>query len=378
MTHIAALVTLRMVEERGMVFSGVINAVDVHASGAHGRVVLGGVGVLDAPGKTMFEKMLYFEREADWFRRLMIREPRGYPGACVNIVLPPTIPEADAGYVIMEQPDYYPAMSGSNTMCVVTALLETGTLPISEPVTNLLLETPAGLIRVRADCAGGRVTGVTLDNVASFASHLDTPIEVPGVGTVPVDVAYGGMVYVIAEAALFGLEIVPEQGARIVDQALNLLAAARRQLTFRHPENPSIDLIESVHFYAPPKDPANSARNAVVLSHGAIDRCPCGTGTSARMAALHAKGQLPVGSVFRNEGILDTVFTGQVISETRAGHLPAIVPAITGRAWITGFAQYVVAPDDPFPEGFRLGDIWPGSFAGAGEGPLAAGVRGAS
>jgi proline racemase len=358
-----------------MSFSGVISAVDVHASGAHGRVVLGGVGVLDAPGKTMFEKMVYFEQHADWFRRVMIREPRGYPGACVNMVLPPTHPEADAGYVIMEQPDYYPAMSGSNTMCVVTALLETGTLPMVEPVTHLKLDTPAGLIHVRAQCANGRVMGVTLENVASFATHLDVPIEVPEIGTVTVDVAYGGMVYAIADATRIGLTIEPESGAEIVRKALQILAAAREQITFVHPENLAINLIESVHLYTAPKDPANSARNAVILSHGAIDRCPCGTGTSARMAVLHAKGQLQVGEEFRNEGILSTVFTGRVVRETNAGSLPAIIPDVTGRAWITGYAQYIVAADDPFPEGFTLGDIWPGSYAPAGSGVLAAGSR---
>ncbi len=358
-----------------MAFSGVINAVDVHAAGAHGRVVLGGIGVLDAPGATMFEKMVYFEKHADWFRRLMIREPRGYPGACVNIVLPPANPEADAGYVIMEQPDYYPAMSGSNTMCVVTALLETGTLRMVEPVTHLKLDTPAGLIEVRADCANGRVMGVTLENVPSFATSLDVTIDVPDIGRVKVDVAYGGMVYAIADAVPLGLDIVPENGAEIVRVALKILAAAREQIPMAHPENPAINLIESVQLYAPPKDPANSARNAVILSHGAIDRCPCGTGTSARVAVLHRKGQLASGEEFRNEGILGTVFTGRVVRETKAGNLPAVIPAITGRAWISGTAQYVLAADDPFPEGFTIGDIWPGSYATSGSGVLAAGSR---
>ncbi len=352
-----------------MSFSGVINAVDLHASGAHGRVVFGGVGVLDAPGKTLFEKMIYFEQHADWFRRLMLKEPRGFPSACVNLVLPPTDPEADAAYVIMEQPDYYPAMSGSNTMCVVTALLETGVLPMQEPVTHLKLETPAGLIHVRADCAGGRVVGVTLENVASFATHLDVPVEVPGLGTVMVDVAYGGMFYVLADGIRLGISIEPQFGGEIVRVALQLLAAVREQVPTAHPENPAINLIESVHLYAPPKDPSNTARNAVVLSHGVIDRCPCGTGTSARVAALHAKGQLQLGQEYRNEGILGTVFIGRAIRETTAGPLPAVIPEVTGRAWITGYNQFVVAADDPFPEGFTLGDIWPGTFASPGRRP---------
>jgi proline racemase len=361
-----------------MAFSGVIHAVDAHAEGQHGRVVLGGVGVLDAPGRSMFEKMQHFEQEADWFRRFMLKEPRGYPFACVNLVLPPCHPDAQAGYVIMEQPDYYPAMSGSNTIIVATVLLETGVLPMVEPVTELVLEAPAGLIRVRCDCSGGKVRRVTLRNAPSFASHLDAPLEVPGIGALPVDVGYGGMVYVQAEAARLGLALEPDEGDQIVRQALAVLAAAREQLSFRHPTNPDINLIESALLYGPPKSPANSARNAVVLSSGAIDRCPCGTGTSARMAVLHAKGQLGVGQEFRHEGLLDTVFVGRVVEETRLGDTAAVVPEVGGRAWITAHCDYVLAEDDPFPEGFTIGDIWPAARSATRPAGLAGAMRTAS
>src|SRR6188472_4724371 len=200
-----------------------LQAVDVHAAGEPGRVVVG--GVLDVPGATMLEKARHLEHHGDGLRKLMLREPRGYPALCANVILPPTRPEAQAGYVIMEHVEY-PGMSGTNTICVVTALLETGMLPMSEPVTELVLEAPAGLIRVRATCEGGKVTGVTFRNVPAFATHLDAPIEVPHVGTVTVDVAYGGMFYVIADATQFGLRLTPDEGRDIVRIGEMVKAAA--------------------------------------------------------------------------------------------------------------------------------------------------------
>jgi proline racemase len=261
-------------------------------------------------------------------------------------------------------------MSGSNTMCVATVLLETGTLPMQEPITKLILEAPAGLVQVRADCAKGKVMRVTIQNVPAFATHLDAPLEVPGVGTLSVDVAFGGVFYVLADSEHLGLRLVPEEGADIVRLALEVLGAAREQLRVAHPENPAADHIFSTLFYGPPKLPGNHGRNAVVLSHGAIDRCPCGTGTSARMAVLHARGQLEIGQEFAHEGVLDTVFTGRIVREARVGALAAVVSEVSGRAWITSHARYVLDPDDPFPEGFTVGDIWPAHYGASATPPL--------
>jgi proline racemase len=269
----------------------------------------------------------------------------------------------------MEQVEY-PGMSGTNTMCVATVLLETGRLPMTEPVTELTLESPAGLIRVRADCEDGKVTGVTFRNVPAFATHLDAPVEVPHLGTVTVDVAYGGMFYVIADAGRFGLRLTPDEGADIVRITEMIKAAAAEQLPVVHPEQPGFAGITIGQLSGPPHDAANRHRNAVTVSTGkldwdrpatwtgAIDRSPCGTGTCAKMAVLHARGQLGVGDAFRHEGILGTVFTGRVVEETTVGEYRAIVPTITGQAWITGFATYVLDPTDPFPDGFTVGDIW--------------------
>lgn len=261
-------------------------------------------------------------------------------------------------------------MSGTNTICVTTVLLETGMLPITEPVTELTLESPAGLIRITADCIDGKVLGVTFRNVPAFATHMDTRVEVPQLGTVTVDVAYGGMFYVIAEAEPFGLRLTPDEGADIVRISEMIKAAAADQLPVVHPNQPGFAGITIAQLSGPPHDPANDGRNVVTVSTGmldwdrpatwtgAIDRSPCGTGTSARMAVLHAKGRLHVGDAFRHEGVLGTVFTGRVLEETTVGPHRAIIPAITGQAWITGFASYVVDPTDPFPDGFTIGDIW--------------------
>jgi proline racemase len=344
-----------------------LQAVDVHAAGEPGRVIVG--GVLDVPGATMLDKARHLEHHGDALRKLMLNEPRGYPALCANVILPPTRPEAQAGYVIMEHVEY-PGMSGSNTICVVTALLETGMLPMTEPVTELLLEAPAGLIRVSAACAGGKVTDVTFRNVPAFATHLDVPIEVPHVGTVVVDVAYGGMFYVIADAEALGFRLVPDEGRDITRVTELIKAAAAEQLRVVHPDQPSFAGITIGQLSGPAHDASNSGRNVVTVSTGAldwdrpstwtgvIDRSPCGTGTCAKMAVLHAKGRLSIGEDFRHEGILGTVFTGRLLEETRVGERTAVVPTITGTGWITGFASYVVDPTDPFPEGYTVGDIW--------------------
>jgi proline racemase len=344
-----------------------IRAIDLHAAGEPGRVIVGGVE--EVPGSTMFDKMSWLREQRDDLRLRMLREPRGYPAANCNLILPSSNPGAAAGYVIMEQVEY-PGMSGTNTMCVVTALLETGMLPMTEPTTELTLEAPAGLIRVRATCAEGKVTGVTFRNVPAFVTHLDTPIEVPQFGTVVVDVAYGGMFYVIASAIAFGLQLTPDEGADIVRITEMIKTAAAEQLPVVHPEQPGFAGISIGQLSGPAHDPANSMRNVVTVSTGkldwdnpatwtgAIDRSPCGTGTSARMAVLHAKGVLAIGEDFRHEGILGTVFTGRLLEETRVGGRVAVVPQITGSAWITGIADYVVDPTDPFPDGFTIGDIW--------------------
>jgi proline racemase len=317
----------------------------------------------------MYDKMRYLQENADWLRKLMLREPRGYPAANCNLILPSTHPEADAGFIIMEQTEY-PGMSGTNTICVTTVLLETGMLPMREPVTELNLETPAGLVHVKALCAHGKVKQVTFENLPAFAVYLDTAIEVPNLGTVKVDVAYGGMFYVISDATQFGLRLLPEEGRDIVRIGEMIKAAAHEQLPVVHPEQPGFRGITIGQLSGPAARPDAHRKNAVIVSTGkldwnhpatwtgAIDRSPCGTGTCAKMATLHAKGQLGLNEEFRHEGILGTIFSGRLIRETKVGQYQAVVPTLSGQAWITSIGNYILENEDPFPEGFMLGDIW--------------------
>jgi proline racemase len=350
-----------------MRIASMISAVDAHACGEPGRVIVG--GVLDVPGASMFEKMCYLRDHQDGLRRRMLREPRGYPATCCNLILPPTMAEADAGFVIMEQTEY-PPMSGSNTICVTTVLIETGMVPAHAPVTELALETPAGLIRVRAEVADAKVRNVTFENVPAFATHLDAHIQVPELGSVSVDVAWGGMFYVIADADRLGIAIEPDNAGEIARVGEMLRAAAAEQLDVVHPENPRVRNVSISQLSAAPHHDRAAHRNAVVVSTGeldwqrpqtwggVLDRSPCGTGTCAKMAVMHAKGELALNEDFVHEGILGTQFTGRLLRETRVGQYLAVVPSLSGRAWITGFAQYVVDPEDPFPEGFTVADIW--------------------
>jgi len=350
-----------------MRFASLITAVDAHACGEPGRVITG--GVLDPPGADLFEKMVWLRENRDDIRQRMLREPRGYPAMCCNVILPPTVPDADAGFVIMEQVEY-PPMSGTNTICVVTVLIETGMVRVTEPVTRLRLETPAGLIDVEAAVCDGKCRTVTFRNVPAFAAHLDAPVEVRGIGTVTVDVAWGGMFYVIADAAQLGFHLTPDEARDIVRVAEMIKAATREQLPVAHPENPAIAGVSISQLSGEPVGPGAHRRNTVVVSTGefdwarpaswtgVLDRSPCGTGTCAKMAVLHAKGQLPLNQDFVHEGILGTTFTGRLVAEATVGPYAAVVPTITGSGWITGFAQYVVDPTDPFPNGFTVGDIW--------------------
>ncbi len=350
-----------------MRLTNLITAVDLHACGEPGRVITG--GVLDVPGRTMFEKMKYFEKNRDDIRLRMLREPRGYPALCANIILPPTDPDAQAGFIIMEQTEY-PPMSGTNIICVATTLLETGMLPMNEPVTEFILEAPAGLVGIRAECQDGKVRRVTFRNVPAFAVHLDVPVEVPKLGTVKVDVAWGGMFYAIADAAQFDLRLTPDEGRDITRISEMIRVATREQYPVVHPENPEITGPTISQLSGPPSNPQANCKNVVTVATGqvdwdkpstwtgVIDRSPCGTGTCAKMATLYARGQLGLHADFQHEGILGTLFTGRLVEETQVGPYKAVVPTIGGTAWITAISQFVVDPSDPYPNGYTVGDIW--------------------
>jgi len=349
-----------------MGFKRTLHCIDTH-SGIPMRVVTGGVPLI--PGASVREKMHWLQQHDDGLRKLLLREPRGYPAHCCNILVPPSHPEADAGFIILEQVEY-PMMSGGNTISVATVLLEMGMVPMQEPVTELTLEAPAGLIRIHAHCQQGKVKSIRFKNVPAFAAHLDAVIDVPHLGKVTVDVGWGGMFYVIADVRQFkGLQLIPEHGKEITRISALIRQAAIEQLPVSHPDYPDIGITISQL-----SGPANSIdadwKNAVTMATGnvswddpstwtgAIDRCPCGTGTCAKMAILYAKGELDLNQDFRHQGILGTIYTGRLIEKTSIGDQSVVIPTITGSSWITGINTLVLDYDDPFPEGFTLGDIW--------------------
>jgi trans-L-3-hydroxyproline dehydratase len=295
----------------------------------------------------------------DSLRRLLLREPRGSVAVHANLIVPSTRDDCVAGYIIME-PTEYPAMSGSNTICVATVLLETGMVEMREPETTLRLEAPAGVVEVRASCRDGKCENVELTNVPCFADRLDATLDVEGLGTLTVDVAFGGMWYAIADARALGFSLEPSEARDLSRVGEQIRVVAREQLPCVHPENPEIAGVSIVQIAEPWQGVGAISKNAVVVAPGRLDRSATGTGLSARMAALHARDYLQVGEAMTHASVLGTTFDGRIVSETTVGDRPAIVPAIRGSAWITGITQVIVDPTDPFPEGYLLSDTWPG------------------
>jgi proline racemase len=334
-----------------------LTVVGCHAGGEIGNVVVG--GVLPPEGASVFEQMQTLRRD-DSLRRLLLREPRGSVAVHANLIVPSTREDCDAGYIIME-PTEYPAMSGSNTICVATVLLETGMVVMREPETRLRLEAPAGVVEVSATCRDGRCESVELTNVPCFVDRLDATVDVDGLGSLTVDVAFGGMWYAIADARALGFSLEPSEARDLSRVGEQIRVAAREQLPCVHPENAEIAGVSIVEIAEPWQGVGAVSKNAVVVAPGRLDRSATGTGLSARMAVLHARDEMQVGEAMTHASVLGTTFDGRIISETTVGGRPAIVPAIRGTAWITGITQVIVDPTDPFPEGYLLTDTWPGS-----------------
>lgn len=341
----------------------VLYLVGCHAEGMVGDTVVSGVP--DVPGDTVFEKKLYFEKHHDDLLDLVGREPRGlFKGA--NFIVPATDPEAAYGYIIGE-PTEYPVMSGSNTMCVATVLLETGLCEMVEPVTELTLESGAGLIRLRCECRDGKVTSVSFLNQPAFPYHLDAHIELEGHGSLKVDVAWGGMCYVFADAADFGFALTGDEARDLAAVGQRVKAAAAEQLQAVHPLESRFAGITQTQIVGPlrTEDGVLTSRNAVVCSPGFVDRSPCGTGTSARLSLLHARGQIGVGEPFAHESIIDGRFIGTIEQTTTVGEYAAVVPRVAGQAWITSVQQIGADRTDPYPTGFTLNDLDIDALTGA-------------
>lgn len=331
----------------------VFNLVDVHCEGEVGKVVTS--GVLDLPGETMLEKMDYINKVDDSIRRFLVFEPRGCAQGSVNLLLPPTEPAADAAFIILQADEAHP-MSGSNAICVTTALLETGMVEMSEPVSTVVLETPAGLITATAQCAGGACKSVSIDMPLSFVEQLDVEIDTERWGRLRGDIAYGGCYYAIVDVDQLGLRIEPGAARELVEYGVALKQAFNDATDIAHPEYPSIDHIAYVMFRG--KDDDGAVRTCTTLKPGRADRSPCGTGSSANLATLHARGEIAVGGRTTSRSIIGSEFSVELIAEGVVGNRPAVQPRITGRAWVYGTQQIGLDPDDPFPLGYALSDTW--------------------
>ena len=333
-----------------------IHVVSAHAEGEVGDVIVGGVE--PPPGDTLREQAGFLARDRGLWN-LLLNEPRGGVFRHVNLLVPAKHPDARMGFVIME-PEDTPPMSGSNTICVATVLLETGIIAMQEPETTFILEAPGGLVRIRAACRDGRARSITLENLPSFAVKNDIHLEVPGIGCLTVDTAFGGDSFVVVDAAELGFSIAESEAGRLASCGMRILEAANDRIGFCHPQLTERDRL-SFCLLAGPLDRADDvieSRQAVAIRPGRIDRSPTGTAVSARMALLHARGAMETGDIFHARSIIGSRLEGRIIRTTRVGSIPAIIPEITGRAWITGIHQHLLDPDDPWPEGYRLGDTW--------------------
>ncbi len=336
-----------------------IHVVSCHAEGEVGDVIVGGVET--PPGATVWEQSRWIAEDQS-LRQFILNEPRGGVFRHVNLLVPAVDPTAAVGFIIME-PEDTPPMSGSNSMCVATVVLETGIVTMVEPVTEFRLEAPGGLVDVRADCANGKAERISIRNVASFVAQRDRELQVTGLGTLRVDTAFGGDSFVMVDVADVGLELVPEQARLLAELGSRLTAAANDQLGFRHPMS-DWDHISFCQLAGPlgrNDEGLLTMRNTVVVEPGKLDRSPTGTGLSARMALLRARHEMDVGDELVMESVIGSRFTGTIEADTLVGGHPAIVPIVSGRAWITGTHQHTLDPSDPWPLGYRITDTWPAS-----------------
>jgi proline racemase len=334
-----------------------IRIVHCHAEGEVGDVIVAGI---DPPTGDTLRDQRQFIADDGRLRAFVLNEPRGGVFRHVNLLLPPTDPDADIAFIVME-PEDTPLMSGSNAMCVATVALETGVVPMHEPLTQLTLQAPAGLVPVEATCADGKVTTVTLRNVPSFVTHRSVSVEVPGYGTHVVDTAFGGDSFVIASAQDFGFALTPDEAADIAAVGNALRAAANEQIGFEHPTLPEWDHYSFAYLTGPLQtvDTTITSTNACVINPGKLDRSPTGTGCSALLALLHERGQIALGQKYIGRSIIGSKFECHIVQTTKVGDYPAVIPTVTGRAWIYGTTEWLTDPSDPWPLGYRVSDTWP-------------------
>ena len=340
-----------------MRFSKLISTIDSHTAGECTRLVMSGLPPI--PGQMMAEKLAYAEEHLPWVPGFLLLEPRGHKDMFGAILTPPCSPDADVGVLFMDNQGYEP-MCGHAVIGTATTVLETGMFEMTEPETLVTLDTPSGLVQAYAQVKDGRVAAVSFENVPAFVYRSDVALQVPEAGDLTVDVVFGGLFFVFVDARQLETELTPANATRLADLGMRILATANEQVPVRHPDLPHINKIIDLRFYVEPGSEGADSRNVVILGDHMVDRSPCGTGTSAETALRHARGELEVGESFVTESIIGTRFKGQVVAEAQVGSgsetFPAVIPRITGSAYVTGFHRFVLDAEDPFPQGFRLTD----------------------
>lgn len=336
-----------------MTFEKSLDILLVHCGGESGNVLMGGAP--EIPGATILDKLNHLNDVDPGLRLFLTREPRAQVVHTTNLLLAPTRPDADAAFIVL-QPDMAHPMSGSNCICVVTALLESDRVPMTGPETLVRLDTAAGLITARARCENGRCLSVSLDNVPAFVWQLDQPIDTPRWGRITGDIAFGGVFYAQIDAEQIGLTIVPENARALAEAGTEIKALLKDQVQVRHPGIPSLDEIAYVMFRA--YQPDGSVVTCTTLKPGRVDRSPCGTGSSANLAILHARGQVKTGDKRVSRSIIGGTFTAEMLGETTVGTRPAVLPRITGSGYVFGRQQLRIDDNDPFAQGFALSDTW--------------------
>ena len=358
LSHKGAPVPLCLiVREPPMRSTKVIHVVSCHAEGEVGDVIVGGVS--PPPGLTLWEQRNWIAQD-NALRSFILNEPRGGVFRHVNLLVPPKHPKAQAAWIIME-PEDTPPMSGSNAICVATVLLDTGIVPMQEPITELVLEAPGGLVHLRAHCANGKAERIEVENLPSFAGHIDVPLDIDGLGTLMVDTAFGGDSFVVVDPQALGLTLEADEAQTLAELGVRITNAANAQLTFDHPTMPEWRHHSFCLFAGAIERNTTGlwAKSVVSIQPGKLDRSPTGTAVSARMALLHAKGEMKVGDRLTGISIIGSQFHGEILGRTKVGERPAIRPQISGRGWVTGTHQHMLDPSDPWPEGYRLADTWP-------------------
>jgi len=334
-----------------MKFSRYIHAIDSHTMGEPTRVVVGGVP--NIPGKTLPEKKAYLEKNMDYLRKAIMHEPRGHNDMFGSILVQPVSDEADIGIIFMDGGGYL-NMCGHGTIGASTIAVETGMVPKVEPYTELTLEAPAGLVKVRATVENGKVKEITFRNVPAFLYKQDVKINVPEIGEITLDISFGGSFFAIVDAKQLGVKIVPENATKLKDIGLKIRDIVNKEIEIQHPTLEHIKTVDLVEIYDEPTNPEATLKNVVIFGEGQVDRSPCGTGTSAKLATLYAKGKIKEGELFVYESIIGTMFKGRVVGTTKVGDFDAVIPEITGSAYITGFNTFVIDEDDPMKYGFSL------------------------